>query len=132
MLFVKGALLADPKSILITQTESVQAARQLRFTNLSEVLALEVDIKALMVEAIGVEKAGKKVEFKQTSEFHMPEEFRARLEADPALERAFTGLTPGRQRAYLLYFAAPKTAGTRVERVEKSIPRILAGKGLND
>jgi uncharacterized protein YdeI (YjbR/CyaY-like superfamily) len=132
ILFVKGALLQDPESILIQQTENVQAARQARFTNVGEVKKLEPALKAYILEAIEAEKAGVKVEYKKTTEFSMPEEFINKLEADPALQEAFEALTPGRQRAYLLFFSAPKQSKTREARIEKYIPVILSGKGLND
>ena len=132
MLFVKGALLKDPAGILIQQTENVQSARQVRFTSLQEIVALEHTLKAYIREAIENEKAGLKVEFKPTPQFPMPDEFKRRLEGDPALKTAFERLTPGRQRAYLLHFSAPKQAATRDSRIEKCIPLILAGKGLND
>ena len=132
MLFVKGALLKDPAGILIQQTENVQSARQVRFTSLQEIVALEHTLKAYIREAIENEKAGLKVEFKPTPQFPMPDEFKERLEGDPALKTAFERLTPGRQRAYLLHFSAPKQAATRNSRIEKCIPLILAGKGLND
>ncbi len=132
MLFVKGALLRDPRGVLITQTANVQAARQVRFTNLAEILALEPVLKDYLAEAIAVEKSGLAVNYKKTAEFSMPDEFQARLDELPALQSAFAALTPGRQRAYLLYFSAPKQSGTRAARVAKCIPQILAGKGLND
>lgn len=132
LLFHKGALLKDTDDILIQQTENVQAARQLRFTNLDEILELETVIKAYIYEAIEVEKAGLKVELKKTKEFDMPEEFRTVLEEDPELKDAFEALTPGRQRAYLLHFSGAKQSKTRVSRIEKCIPQIFNGKGLND
>jgi uncharacterized protein YdeI (YjbR/CyaY-like superfamily) len=132
LLFVNGALLKDPEGILIQQTERVQAARQVRFTNLQEIVELEPTLKAYIYEAIEVEKAGLKVEHKKTTEFTIPEEFQRKLDEIPALKTAFEALTPGRQRAYLLYFAAPKQSKTRESRVEKYIPQILDGKGLND
>jgi uncharacterized protein YdeI (YjbR/CyaY-like superfamily) len=132
LLFVKGALLNDPKGILIIQTENVQAARQIRFTDVDEIVELEPILKAYIFEAIEVEKAGLKVDYKKTSEFKMPEEFQNKLDENPDLKTAFDALTPGRQRAYLLYFSTPKQSKTRVARVEKYIPQILNGKGLND
>jgi len=132
MLFVKGALLKDAKGILIQQTENVQAARQVRFTNVRQIVELEPVLKAYIHEAIEVEKAGLKVDFKKTTEFKMPREFQNQLVENPALKDAFEALTPGRQRAYLLYFSAPKLAKTREARVEKCIDRILDGMGLND
>ncbi len=132
VLFFKGALLQDSPGLLVQQTENVQAARQLRFTQVQEIRELTPILKAYIYEAIEVEKAGLKVELKKTPEFLMPEEFENKLEQTPALKTAFEALTPGRQRAYLLYFAAPKQAKTRAARVEKWSPHILLGKGLND
>ena len=132
VLFVKGALLKDPNHILIIQTENVQAARQIRFTNVQEILQVEAVLKDYIKEAIEVEKAGLKVEFKKTTEFNIPEEFQNILDEMPDLKTAFSALTPGRQRAYLLYFSSPKQSKTRVARVEKSIQQIFDGKGLND
>ena len=132
ILFIKGALLKDAKHILIQQTENVQAARQVRFTNVREIAKLETILKAYIHEAIEAEKTGLKVEYKKTSEYKIPEEFQKRLDADPALRTAFEALTPGRQRAYLLYFATPKQSQTREARIEKSIEPILDGLGLND
>jgi uncharacterized protein YdeI (YjbR/CyaY-like superfamily) len=132
LLFVKGALLQDAEGILIQQTANVQAARQVRFTSVREIVELEPSLKAYIHEAIAVEKAGVKVTLKETAEFSMPEEFINQLEEVPGLQDAFEALTPGRQRAYLLYFAAPKQAKTRVARIEKCTPQILKGKGLND
>jgi len=132
LLFFKGALINDPHHILIQQTENTQSARQVRFTNLNEINELETTLKAYIREAIEVEKAGLKVDLKKTAEYAVPEEFQIKLNENPVLKSAFTALTPGRQRAYLLHFAAPKQAQTRASRVEKAIPLILAGKGLND
>lgn len=132
LLFFKGALLKDPKGILIQQTENVQAARQMRFTNVQEIVKLKANIKAYVYEAIEVEKAGLKVTLKKTKEFPMPVEFKRKLEKMPALKSAFKKLTPGRQRGYLLFFSAAKQAATRESRVEKSIPDIMKGRGLND
>jgi uncharacterized protein YdeI (YjbR/CyaY-like superfamily) len=132
ILFVKGALLKDEKHILIIQTENVQSARQVRFTHVDEIEEMAPTLKAYIQEAIAAEKAGLKVELKKTSEFKMPDEFRKQLEGDPALKTAFETLTPGRQRAYLLFFSTPKQSTTRQARVEKYMPHILAGKGLND
>jgi uncharacterized protein YdeI (YjbR/CyaY-like superfamily) len=132
LLFVKGSLLKDDKGILITQTENVQAGRQVRFSNLQQIIDLEPSLKAYINEAIAVEKAGLKVEFKPTAEFAMPAEFHQKLEEVPALKTAFEALTPGRQRAYLLHFSAPKQTATRLARIAKCVPKILAGKGLND
>jgi uncharacterized protein YdeI (YjbR/CyaY-like superfamily) len=132
ILFVKGALLQDPIGLLITQTENVQAARQIRFTNLQEIEELEPTLKAYINQAIQVEKSGLKVDYKKTTEFTIPEEFQTKLDEDPALKTAFEALTPGRQRAYYLYFSAPKQSKTRQVRVEKYIPQILNGKGFDD
>lgn len=132
LLFMKGALLKDPKGILIQQTENVQSARQIRFTNIKEIVKLRSTLKTYIKEAIEVEKAGLKVELKKPSEFKITEEFQTKLDKTPVLQKAFKSLTPGRQRAYLLYFSAPKQSATRESRIEKSIPKIMAGKGLND
>jgi uncharacterized protein YdeI (YjbR/CyaY-like superfamily) len=132
ILFPKGVLLKDPDQVLIIQTKNVQAARQIRFTNLLEIEQLESTIKAYVKEAIEVEKAGLQVEYKKTEEFNMPEEFQEILNEMPDLKTAFEALTPGRQRAYLLFFSAPKQSKTKVARIEKSIQRIFEGKGLND
>ena len=131
-LFFKGAILEDPEGILVQQTENVQAARQIRFTNVKEISKLQSSLKAYIYQAIEVEKAGLKVKLKKSSEFKVAEEFQKKLKEKPALKKAFDGLTPGRQRAYLLYFSAPKQAKTRVARVEKYSKQILQGKGLND
>jgi uncharacterized protein YdeI (YjbR/CyaY-like superfamily) len=132
LLFVKGALLKDPNNILIQQTENVQAARQIRFTKVQEIVEMEPVLKAYIQEAIEVEKAGLKVEFKKPTEFAVAEEFQNKLDELPALKTAFEALTPGRQRAYLLHFSQPKQAKTREARVEKCMPQILDGKGLMD
>jgi uncharacterized protein YdeI (YjbR/CyaY-like superfamily) len=132
LLFFKGALLKDAKGILIQQTENVQSARQLRFTDVREITKLKSTINAYLQEAIAVEKAGLKVSMKPTAEFAMPEEFQAKLDASPALKIAFEALTPGRQRGYLLHFAAAKQSKTRESRIEKCTPQILNGKGLLD
>jgi len=132
LLFFKGALLSDTNGILIQQTENVQAARQIRFTNAREIGKLKQVVQAYIYEAIEVEKAGLKVALKKTKEFAMPEEFKKKLEKNSALKTAFKALTPGRQRGYLLHFSAPKQSKTRESRIEKRIPRILNGKGLND
>ncbi len=132
LLFMKGALLKDAKGILIQQTENVQAARQIRFTNLEEIVKMESTLKAYIKEAIKVEKAGLKVPLKKASEFSMPEEFKNVLDATPKLKKAFYALTPGRQRGYLLYFSAAKQPKTRESRVEKYVQKILDGKGLED
>jgi uncharacterized protein YdeI (YjbR/CyaY-like superfamily) len=132
LLFFKGALLKDPKKILIQQTENVQAARQIRFTNLREILKLKATIRAYVFEAVKVEEAGLKVSFKKTKEFSMPDEFKKKLDKAASLKKAFYDLTPGRQRGYLLYFSSAKQTKTRETRVEKCIPKILDGKGLED
>jgi uncharacterized protein YdeI (YjbR/CyaY-like superfamily) len=132
VLFVKGALLQDIHGVLIQQTENVQAARQMRFTNVQEIVKLEPILKAYIQEAIEAEKTGLKVNYKKATEFNVPEEFISKLEQVPGLQDAFEALTPGRQRAYLLYFSAPKQSKTREARIEKCMPQILEGKGLND
>lgn len=132
LLFMKGALLKDSKGILIQQTANVQGARQIRFTTVKEIVKLENIIKAYIKEAIAVEKAGLKVPLKKTVEFAIPEEFKKKLRELPALTTAFAALTPGRQRAYLLHFSAPKQSTTREARIEKCMQPILKGKGLND
>jgi uncharacterized protein YdeI (YjbR/CyaY-like superfamily) len=132
LLFFKGALLKDAKRILIQQTENVQAARQIRFTNVREIVKMKPVLKAYIKEAIEVEKAGWKVNFKKTSDFKIPEEFQNKLDEMPALKNAFEALTPGRQRAYFFYFSQPKQSKTRKERVEKYVRQILNGKGLED
>ena len=132
ILFVKGVLLKDTEGILITQTENVQAARQIRFTSVAEIERLEPILKAYIIEAIDAEKAGLKVDLKKTAEYSFPDEFITRLEEIPDLQEAFEALTPGRQRAYLLYFSAAKQSKTREARIEKYVPKILDGKGLND
>ena len=132
LLFFKGALLKDTHGVLIQQTENVQAARQIRFTNVREIVELEPVLKAYIYEAIEVEKAGLKVSFKKTKEFIISEEFQNKLDRIPALKTAFEALTPGRQRAYILHFSAPKQSKTRASRIEKCMPQILNGKGLND
>lgn len=131
-LFFKGALLEDPAGILTQQTENVQSSRQARFTSVEQILALEPILKAYIQQAIEVEQAGLKVEFKETREFVMVDEFKERLAQDPELADAFERLTPGRQRAYLLYFSTAKQPATRLARIEKVMPRILLGMGLND
>jgi uncharacterized protein YdeI (YjbR/CyaY-like superfamily) len=132
LLFMKGALLKDSEKILIQQTENVQSARQIRFTSAREITKLKPVLKAYIQEAIKVEKAGLKVNFKKTSEFKAPVEFQNKLDEFPALKTAFKALTPGRQRAYLLHFSQPKQSKTREARIEKYTPQILNGKGLND
>lgn len=132
LLFHKGALLKDPKRILIQQTENVQSARQIRFTGISQIKSLESDIKLYILEAIEIEKAGMKVVLKQTSDYPIPEEFQTRLNESQDLKNAFDALTPGRKRAYLFYFSQAKQSKTREARIEKCLPQILAGKGLDD
>jgi len=132
LLFMKGALLKDAKGILIQQTENVQVARQIRFTDIEEIVHLEATLKSYIKEAIKLEKAGVKAPMKKTSEFKMPVEFKNVLDETPALKKAFNALTPGRQRGYLLYFSSAKQAKTREARIEKYMPRILKGKGLED
>jgi uncharacterized protein YdeI (YjbR/CyaY-like superfamily) len=132
LLFHKGALLMDTEGILIQQTENVQAARQIRFTNVREIVGMEPTLKAYIHEAIEVEKAGLQVDFKKTAEFNIPEEFQKKLDENPDLKTAFNALTPGRQRGYILYFSQPKQSRTRESRVEKCMEQILNGKGLND
>jgi uncharacterized protein YdeI (YjbR/CyaY-like superfamily) len=132
LLFFKGALLNDTEGILVQQTKNVQSARQIRFTNVREITKMRPILKAYIYEAIEVEKAGLKVKFKTSSEFNMPEEFKNKLKAKPALKTAFDKLTPGRQKGYLLYFSAPKQSKTREARVEKYEKQIMSGKGLND
>ncbi|MDQ0897754.1 YdeI family protein [Paenibacillus sp. V4I7] len=132
LLFHKGALLKDAHGILIQQTENVQAARQIRFTNLQEIVEMETILKAYIYEAIEVEKAGLEVNFKKTTEYIIPDEFQNKLDEIPALKTAFEALTPGRQRAYIHYFSEPKQSKTRESRVEKCMQPILDGKGLND
>lgn len=132
LLFHKGVLLKDPEDILVQQTKNVQSARQIRFTNIREIVDREDILKSYIYEAIEVEKAGVEVEFKKAEEFDVPEEFQQKLDENPALKTAFEALTPGRQRGYLLYFSGAKQSKTRERRVEKCIPGILDGKGLHD
>ena len=132
LLFMKGALMKDPKKLLIQQTENVQSARQIRFTALKEIVGARAALKGYVEDAIAVEKAGLSVEKKKTAEFPYPEEFLQKLEEAPDLAVAFEALTPGRQRGYLLHFAAAKQSKTRLARIEKCAPAILAGKGLDD
>jgi len=132
LLFFKGALLKDPTGIFVQQTENVQAARQIRFTNVREIVEVESTLKAYIKEAIEADKAGLEVSYKKTSEFVIPEEFQNRLDESPALKTAFDALTPGRQRGYVLYFSAGKKSKTRAARIEKCVHQILEGKGLND
>jgi uncharacterized protein YdeI (YjbR/CyaY-like superfamily) len=132
LLFMKGALLKDPKGILIQQTKNVQAARQIRFASLADINKQKAAVKAYLREAIAVEKSGVKVEMKSAAQFDVPEEFLKPLDDDPKLAEAFHALTPGRQKGYLLYFAGAKQSTTRAARVEKHVPRILKGLGLDD
>ena len=132
LLFFKGALLNDSNGILVQQTKNVQAARQIRFTNVREIVEMKTILKDYINEAIEVEKAGLKVKLKKTSEYTIPEEFQNKLNKIPALKTAFYALTPGRQRGYLFYFSQPKQSKTREARVEKYMQQILNGKGLND
>jgi len=132
VLFFKGALLKDPKGLLIQQTENVQAARQMRFTSVQEIKKLEPALKAYIFEAVELKEAGVKVDLKKTTEYKVPEEFQRKLDEQPDLKTAFEALTPGRQRGYLLHFSAAKQSKTREARVEKYIPQILDGKGLDD
>ncbi|MGG4501673.1 YdeI/OmpD-associated family protein [Paenibacillus polymyxa] len=132
LMFFKGALLKDPNGILIKPGEDTQAGRQIRFTNIEEIVEMETILKTYIIEAIEVEKAGLKVDFKKNTELIFPEEFQAKLDENPALKTAFAALTPGRQRAYIMHFSAPKQSKTRESRIEKCMQDILAGKGLND
>jgi uncharacterized protein YdeI (YjbR/CyaY-like superfamily) len=131
-LFFKGVLLSDPNGILIQQTKDVQVPRQVRFTSAEQIAEMAPILKAYIYEAIEVEKAGLKVELKTTADFHVPAEFQYKLDHIPALKTAFEALTPGRQRGYLYYFSQPKQSKTREARVEKYIPQILSGKGVDD
>ncbi|MBK9504116.1 MAG: YdeI/OmpD-associated family protein [Bacteroidetes bacterium] len=131
-LFFKGALIQDEKGLLIQQSENVQAARQIRFTHVDEIIKLKKVLKAYIFEAIAIEKAGLKVALKETAAYTIPEEFQQVLDKQKKVHKAFYTLTPGRQRAYLLHFAAPKQSKTRVARIEKCLPLILSGLGLND
>jgi len=132
LLFFKGTLMKDPDHILIQQSKNVQAARQIRFTEVQQIIDLETELQAYMFEAVEIEESGAKVKMKKTKEFEMPQEFQDKLDEDPLLKDAFESLTPGRQRAYLLHFSSPKQSKTREARIEKCIPQILDGKGLND
>jgi uncharacterized protein YdeI (YjbR/CyaY-like superfamily) len=132
LLFMKGALMKDPANLLIQQTENVQSGRQIRFAGLAEILDRRSTLKAYVEEAIAVEKSGLKVEKKKPAEFPFPEELRARFAASAELKAAFEALTPGRRRAYLLHFAGAKQAKTRETRIEKCVPKILTGEGLDD
>ncbi|MFY7843607.1 YdeI/OmpD-associated family protein [Chryseobacterium gambrini] len=132
LLFFKGALMKDSENILIRQTENIQATRQIRFTNLQQIIDLENVLSDYIFEAVEIEESGAKVEMKKTHEFNIPEEFAQKLSENTELQKAFEALTPGRQRAYLLYFSSAKQSKTRISRIEKYIPEILNGKGLND
>ena len=132
LLFFKGALLNDPNGVLVQQTKNVQAGRQMRFTSVREILEMGAIVKAYTYEAIELEKAGLKVELKKTTQFIIPEEFENKIKEVPALKTAFYALTPGRQRAYLLHFSAPKQSKTRESRIEKCVHQIINGKGLGD
>lgn len=132
LLFFKGALLHDANGFLVQQTENVQATRQIRFTNVREIGAMETILKAYIHEAIEVEKAGLKVRLKKTKEFTVPKEFQNKLNEIADLKTAFKALTPGRQRGYLLYFSSAKQSKTREARIERYMPHILNGKGLDD
>ncbi|WP_347069121.1 YdeI/OmpD-associated family protein [Flavobacterium sp. WV_118_3] len=132
LLFHKGVLLKDPEGILIQQTENVQSARQLRFTNIDDIRKLEPVIVAYINEAIAIEASGAKVVLKETTDYFVPEEFQQRLDEDSILKRAFESLTPGRQRAYLFYFSQAKQSKTREARIEKYLPNIYRGKGIDD
>ena len=132
LLFFKGALMQDPKGILIQQTENVQAGRQIRFTSVQEIVKQKKTLQSYIRNAIEVEKSGLKVPMKKTAEFSFPEELERKMDELPALRTAFEALTPGRQRAYLLHFTSAKQASTRESRIEKCVQRILNGKGLDD
>lgn len=132
LLFMQGALLKDPKNILVQQTENVQSARQIRFANVEEILKSKQTIKAYIKEAMALDKAGIKVELKKTTEYKIPGEFKTVLDDMPELKTAFEALTAGRQRGYLLFFSAAKQAKTRESRIEKYIHKILEGKGIDD
>ncbi len=132
LLFMKGALMKDPKSILIQQTENVQSARQIRFSDVKQIEKLKTVIKAYVKDAIAVEKSGAKVEFKKATDFVVVEEFQRQLDQSNHLKEAFEALTPGRQKGYLLYFSSAKQSKTRETRVEKAIPKILEGLGIDD
>jgi uncharacterized protein YdeI (YjbR/CyaY-like superfamily) len=132
LLFMKGALLKDSKGILIQQTQNVQAARQIRFASLADIIKHKPAVKAYIKEAIAVEKSGVKVQMRGVAQFEVPEEFQKRLDDDPKLAEAFRALTPGRQKGYLLHFAGAKQSATRASRVKKHAPRILKGLGIDD
>jgi uncharacterized protein YdeI (YjbR/CyaY-like superfamily) len=130
--FFKGVLMKDPNDVLIAPTENIQSARQIRFTDIQQIVAQEAVLKAYIAEAIEVEKSGAKIEPKKTSDFEVPEELQAKFAEDPVFETAFEALTPGRQRGYLLYFAGAKQSATRASRIEKAMPKIFEGKGWNE
>ena len=130
--FFKGTLMKDPNEILVTSTENMQAARQIRFTSVAQVVALETVLKAYIAEAVGVELSGAKIERKKTEDFDVPDELQSKFEEDPVFEAAFEALTPGRQRGYLLYFAGAKQSATRAARIEKFMPKIFEGKGWSE
>lgn len=132
IMFFKGVLLADTNKILFQQTKNVQETRQVRFTSVKDIVKLEATLKAYIFEAIEVEKAGLKVQLKKTEDFEMPQELKDKFKEDAALKKAFEGLTPGRQRGYLLHFSGSQNSKTRLSRIEKYIPRILKGKGITD
>ena len=132
LLFMKGSLLSDSHKLLIQQTENVQAGRQIRFTNLQQIIDLEPILKAYIFEAIEVEKAGIKVPMKKHEDFVVPEELTSKFDELPSLKEAFYALTPGRQRAYILHFSGSKNSVTRIARIDKYIPRIMNGKGITD
>jgi uncharacterized protein YdeI (YjbR/CyaY-like superfamily) len=132
LMFCKGALLKDVHGILLKAGEHTQAGRWIKFTNVREIVKMKTILKAYIHEAIEAERAGLKVNYKKTSDFMIPEEFKSKLDKNAALKTAFKALTPGRQRAYLIYFSGAKQSKTREARVEKCMPQILKGKGLND
>ena len=132
LLFHKGALLKDPDGILIQQTENVQSARQIRFTDITRIKKQRAVIKRYIREAIEIERSGMKVKLKETAEFPVPKEFQSRLNKNPGLKNSFEALTPGRQRGYLFYFSQAKQSQTREARIDKYISKILNGKGIDD
>ena len=132
LLFTKGALLKDPKGILVQPGENSQSARQMRFTSVAEIGKLEKTLKSYVKQAVDVEKAGLKVEFKKSTDLVYPKEFQDKLDRNTALREAFRQLTPGRQRQYHMHFTGAKLAATRESRIDKAIPLILDGMGLND
>lgn len=132
LMFPKGALLSDPKKVLLKPTENTQGGRWIKFTRREEIARKRAVLKAYLREAIAAEKAGLKVAYRKTEDYPVPAELRQRWKQDPAFKAAFGALTPGRQRGYLLYFGAAKQAGTRVARIDKCAPQIFAGKGWNE